>query len=287
MNGPLNINEHVEHEKKQIDLILETVHQLSGFDFNNYNRNHIKRRLHLRMSQEGSSDLTSLLNEINCNPQLLDKILNDFSIQVTTMFRDPLFFLKFRRNVIPLLKNFPEIYVWHAGCSTGEEAYSLAILLKEEGLLERARIYATDISEEAINKARIGKFPLHRMNNYRKNYYAAGGELEFSEYYNADDTYAYFDPSITNSIYFHQHNLVVDGSINEFHIILCRNVCIYFNADLQNHVHQLLHASLHNEGFLCLGDQESLISLDSKKYFQEFDAKCKIYKKNDYFRSGS
>ncbi|MRN55117.1 CheR family methyltransferase [Paenibacillus monticola] len=270
-----------------IDLILETIHRLSGFDYSNYNRNHIERRLNLRMSLEGFTDLTVLLNEINLNPLLLNTILNDFSIQVTTMFRDPLFFLDFRRNVIPILKLFPEIYVWHAGCSTGEEAYSMAILLKEEGLLERARIYATDISEEAISKARMGKFSLYRMKNYSKNYSAAGGEIDFSEYYSTDDKYAYFDPSITNSIYFHQHNLVVDGSINEFHVILCRNVCIYFNSSLQKHVHQLFHASLHNEGFLCLGDQESIISLESKKYFQEFDAKRKIYKKNDHFRSGS
>lgn len=268
-----------------IDLILETIHRLSGFDYTNYNRNHIERRLNLRMSLEGFVDLTALLNEINLNPLLLNTILNDFSIQVTTMFRDPLFFLDFRRNVIPILKQFPEIYVWHAGCSTGEEAYSMAILLKEEGLLERARIYATDISEEAVNKARTGKLPLHCMRKYTKNYLLAGGELDFSEYYTTDDKYAYFLPSITKSIYFHQHNLVTDGSINEFHVILCRNVCIYFNAALQKHVHQLFHASLHNEGFLCLGDKESLISLESKKYFKEFDAKRKIYRKNDFFKS--
>ncbi len=209
----------------------------------------------------------------------LEQLLNDFSINVTEMFRNPSFFKAFREKVIPSLRDYPEIRIWHAGCATGEEVYSMAILLQEEGLIERAMIYATDMNEQVLEKAKKGVFPIHKMQAYTKNYMLAGGTHAFSEYYKTDYQYAYFHPTLLKNIIFAQHNLVTDQSFNEFHVILCRNVLIYFSPQLQSYVHQLFYESLSDRGFLCLGDKETLRFEEVISNYTEIACNERIYQK--------
>jgi len=211
--------------------------------------------------------------------EFLEQILNDFSINVTEMFRNPSFFKAFRETVIPVLREYPEIRIWHAGCATGEEVYSMAILLQEEGLIERSVIYATDMNEQVLEKAKKGAFPIHKMQAYTKNYMLAGGAHAFSEYYQTDYQYAYFHPTLLKNIIFAQHNLVTDHSFNEFHVVLCRNVLIYFSPKLQSQVHQLFYESLSDKGFLCLGDKETLRFEEVISKYKDISGSERIYQK--------
>lgn len=195
------------------------------------------------------------------------------------MFRNPSFFKAFREKVIPILREYPEIRIWHAGCATGEEVYSMAILLQEEGLIERSIIYATDMNEQVLEKAKKGAFPIHKMQAYTKNYMLAGGAHAFSEYYQTDYQYAYFHPTLLKNIIFAQHNLVTDHSFNEFHVVLCRNVLIYFSPKLQSQVHHLFYESLSDKGFLCLGDKETLRFEEIISKYREIVGYERIYQK--------
>src|SRR5438128_3089196 len=188
----------------------------------------------------------------------MERLLGDLSVNVTGMFRDPTFFLALRTEVVPILRTYPFVRIWHAGCATGEEVYALAVLLEEENLYERARIYATDMNGDALERARRGIFPLARMREYTASYIGAGGTRSFSEYYTAKYDGALFDQRLVRNVVFAQHNLVTDRSFSEFHVIFCRNVLIYFDKDLQNRVHTLFYDSLVRLGVLCLGSKESL-----------------------------
>jgi chemotaxis protein methyltransferase CheR len=267
-----------ELEGIEINLLLEGIYSIYGFDFRSYLRSSLRRRIYHRMNLEGLPTITSLLEKVLHEPNFIDKLLNDFSIKVTEMFRDPSFFASFRKDVIPLLRELPEIRIWHAGCATGEEVYSMAILLEEEGLLNKAKIYATDMNELVIESAKQGKFPLKRMQTFTKNYLRAGGTKEFSSYYTTNYEHALFHPHIKENIMFAQHNLATDRSFNEFHVILCRNVLIYFDSELQNHVHQLFFESLALNGFLALGNMESLLTPLKNKY-EDFNAPERIFRK--------
>lgn len=209
----------------------------------------------------------------------MDRLLVDLNISVTEMFRDPEVFLEFRRQVIPLLRNYPFIRIWHAGCSTGEEAYSLAILLHEEGLYEKTRIYATDMNEQVINTARKGVFPLERMKAYTRNYIASGGTSSFSQYYTAKYNSVIFQPFLQKNIVFSQHNLVTDSSFNEFNVIFCRNVMIYFNKQLQDRVHHLIYESLSKFGVLVLSTKESIHFSKHADDYEAMDDRYRIYRK--------
>jgi chemotaxis protein methyltransferase CheR len=281
-NGVDFINEDAitqdELERIEINLLLEGIYSIYGFDFRNYLRSSLRRRIYHRLNLEGLPTITSLLEKVLHEPKFIDKLLNDFSIKVTEMFRDPSFFASFRNDVIPLLRNLPEIRIWHAGCATGEEVYSMAILLHEEGLLDKAKIYATDMNEHVIESAKEGKFPLKRMQSFTKNYLQAGGTKEFSSYYTTNHEHARFHSYIKENMMFAQHNLATDRSFNEFHVILCRNVLIYFDSELQNHVHQLFFESLALEGFLALGNMESLLTPHKNKYV-DFNAPERIFRK--------
>lgn len=252
---------------------------MTGYDFRDYMRSSIKRRIEHRLNRDRLSTVSDLLKKVIHEEGYVANLLNDFSINVTDMFRDPEFFYTFRKKIIPKLKDLPEIRIWHAGCSTGEEVYSMAILLQEEGLLDKAKIYATDMNEKVIEKARQGAFSLKRMQAYTKNYLHAGGKAAFSEYYNTDVQYAYFDPSLSKNIVFAQHNLVTDGSFNEFHVIICRNVIIYFNMELQEKVFQLFSDSLSSGGFIGLGNKESLKIMEMSHAFDEIDSAQRLYQK--------
>ncbi|MDX5475864.1 MAG: protein-glutamate O-methyltransferase CheR [Bacillaceae bacterium] len=267
-------------EDLELDLFLQAIYRLSGFDFTKYMVSSIKRRVENRLRLEGLANLSQLTEKVIHEEVYLRKILDDFSINVTEMFRDPSFFQSFRENVVPILRDLPEIRIWHAGCASGEEAYSMAVILHEEGLLNKTKIYATDMNERVLDKARKGIIPISKMQVYTKNYMMAGGMNSFSSYYNTDNQFAYFDESILNEIVFAQHNLVTDGSFNEFHIIICRNVLIYFSLELQNSVIKLFEDSLCSGGFLGLGSKESL-RLDIHPDFEEFSCSEKIYRKKN------
>ncbi|WP_246096584.1 CheR family methyltransferase [Paenibacillus sinopodophylli] len=268
-----------ELEQIEINLLLDGIYHAYGCDFRNYLRTSIRRRIQHRMNLEGLNTITSLLEKVLHEPGFIDKLQNDFSIKVTEMFRDPSFFAAFRSEIVPLLRGLPEIRIWHAGCATGEEVYSMAILLLEEGLLDKTKIYATDMNEHVIDSAKLGKFPLKRMQAFTKNYLHAGGNKEFSSYYTTDSEHAMFHSDIKKNMTFAQHNLATDRSFNEFHVILCRNVLIYFDPHLQNRVHDLFFESLAPHGFLALGNMESIISTHKTQY-EDINASERIFRKN-------
>ena len=268
-----------EYTDLEIDLLLKAVFRLSGYDFRLYNRSSISRRIHNRMRISNLSTITELTNLIIHDQNFLHQLLNDFSINVTEMFRNPTFFKAFRDEVIPKLRDYPEIRIWHAGCATGEEVFSMAVLMEEEGLIEKTVIYATDMNEDVLEKAKNGVFPIHKMQAYTKNYQLAGGKESFSKYYKTDRQYAYFHNSLLENIIFAQHNLVTDQSFNEFHVIICRNVLIYFTQVLQNQVHHLFHESLVEGGYLGLGDKETLRFTEVMPSYKEVNSAERIYRK--------
>lgn len=278
MNGYQN-NSQEELEKVEIDLLLQGLHTWCGYDYRNYAYNSIKRRILHRLQAERLSSITGLLEKILHDPECLKRLIADFSINVTEMFRDPLFFLNFREKVVPVLKTYPSIRIWHAGCSTGQEVYSMAMLLQEEGIYDRAKIYATDINADVLKVAKAGIFPLENMKKYTNNYIEAGGKKAFSNYYTVVNDGVRFDPNLIKNVVFAQHNLVTDRSFNEFHVILCRNVLIYFNKSLQKKVHELFYDSLGMFGILGLGDKETISYTDKADYYETISGNQKLYRK--------
>ncbi|MDI6770015.1 MAG: protein-glutamate O-methyltransferase CheR [Anaerolineales bacterium] len=268
-----------ELEDVEIKLFLEGVYQRYGYDFRDYAPASLKRRIRKAMQDEGLETVSALQGKVLRDPAAMQRFLLTISIDVTAMFRDPGCYRAIREKVAPALRTYPFIRIWHAGCATGEEVYSLAIVLEEEGLLDKARIYATDMSQAALVKAKEGIFPLEAMQDYTANYLAAGGAHEFSEYYAAHYGNARFRPELQRSVVWAQHNLVTDASFNEFHLICCRNVLIYFNKSLSEHVHALLYESLPVLGFLVLGSKESLRFTPLEDCYETVDAKEKIYRK--------
>lgn len=268
-----------ELERLEIDLLLEAIYRHYGFDFRSYAYASIKRRLWRRSHQEGLTTISGLQERILHDTACMERLLLDLSVNVTTMFRDPSFYVAFREKVLPMMRTYPFIRIWHAGCSTGEEVYSMAILLREEGLYDRSRIYATDINESVLKAAKTGIFPLSSMQEYTQNYLRAGGRRSFSEYYVAKYDGALFDQSLISNVVFAQHNLVTDGSFSEFNAILCRNVMIYFDRGLQDRVHGLFYDSLVNFGVLALGRKESIRFSRFEDRYEAIEEKEKIYRK--------
>jgi chemotaxis protein methyltransferase CheR len=266
-------------ERIEIELLLEAIFRHYGFDFRSYAYASIRRRLWRRMEAAGLKTISALQERVLHEPALMEQLLLDLSINVTAMFRDPTFYLAFREKVVPLLRTYPFIRIWHAGCSTGEEVYSMAILLEEAGLYERARVYATDINEVVVQRARTGIFPLERMQEYTENYIRAGGTRSFSEYYTAKYDGALFSPALQRNVVFSQHNLVTDRSFAEFNVILCRNVLIYFDRALQTRVHGLFYESLVHLGILALGSKETLRLSEFESRYEELSGPDRIYRK--------
>jgi chemotaxis protein methyltransferase CheR len=268
-----------ELERVEIDLLLEGIYRRYGFDFREYAPASLKRRLWRRVHAERLHSISGLQEKVLHDGACMERLLLDLSINVTAMFRDPTFHVAFRERVAPLLRTYPFTRIWVAGCSTGEEVYSLAVLLVEEELYERSRIYATDINEAVLERALAGVFPLDKMRTYTENYIKAGGKRAFSEYYVAAYEGAQFSRSLVENVVFAQHNLVSDRSFNEFNVILCRNVMIYFDRSLQSRVHSLFYESLAPFGVLALGHKESLATSPHAAAYEELDHDERLYRR--------
>jgi chemotaxis protein methyltransferase CheR len=266
-------------EDVEIDLLLEAVYRIRGFDFRDYARASLRRRIQNRLRAERVDTVTRLLDRIVHDESCMDRLVAGLSVNVSTMFRDPGFFRALREQVFPLLRTSPYIRIWQAGCSMGEEVYSVAIMLAEDGLAGRCRIYATDISETVLQKAREGIYPLELMQQCTQNYILAGGTRSFSEYYTAAYDNAIFAPALREQVVFAKHNLVTDATFNEFSLILCRNVLIYFNRALQDRVHRLLYDSLANFGVLGLGARETLSLTPLEDRYEAVVAPHRLYRR--------
>jgi chemotaxis protein methyltransferase CheR len=276
---PTSPEGRLDLETLELQLLLEGIYRQYGFDFREYAPASLKRRVWRRVQAEGEKTIAGLLERVLHDPLVMERLLLDLSINVTSMFRDPTFYAAFRAKVAPMLHTYPFTRIWVAGCSTGEEVYSLAILLHEEGLYDRTRIYATDINETVLERARAGVFPLDKMQEYTENYLRAGGTHSFSEYYLAKYEGALFERTLTENVVWAPHNLVQDRSFNSFNVILCRNVMIYFDRALQTRVHQLFHESLERLGVLALGHKESIRFTGFEDRYEELDGQEKIYRK--------
>ncbi len=257
--------------------LLDAIHALYGYDFTQYAEESIKRRSVYFMNTHRIATVKDLANLLLTDEGKFEEFVRNTSVTVTEMFRDPAFYACLRTKVLTRLATYPFVKIWIAGCATGEEVYSVAILLKEEGLLSRSLIYATDINQDSLRRAREGIFPIDLMKTYTTNYQTAGGQRDFSEYYVAQYDAALFDRDLRNNIVFAPHNLATDQSFNEFHLVLCRNVMIYFNQTLQSKVVNLFYNSLCRFGILGLGNKESLLLTDKLKRFQAFDPKQRLY----------
>jgi chemotaxis protein methyltransferase CheR len=266
-------------EDLELRLLLDAVYEHYGYDFRGYARSSLKRRVWRRVAEEHLETITGLAERVLHDPAALERMLLDLSISVTSMFRDPGFYRALRTKVVPLLRTYPFIRVWNAGCATGEETFSLAILLKEEGLGERTRIYATDINDTVLHRAKDGEFGLEKMREYTEQYIQGGGKQAFSDYYKVYGEKVRFDPALVDQVVFAQHNLVSDAAFNEFHLIVCRNVMIYFDRDLQDKVHALLHNSLIRRGVLALGQKESVRFTSYSEAYEEVEGHEKIFRR--------
>ncbi|MEJ2055534.1 MAG: protein-glutamate O-methyltransferase CheR [Calditrichaceae bacterium] len=246
-------NEHIE-----IQCLLDAVFRKYGYDFREYSDASIKRRLRLFQDKFNYGNFAYLMHDLLEDELLFESLLLDLTVNVTEMFRDPSFYKALRKVVIPILKTYPRIKIWHAGCSTGEEVYSMAILLQEEGLLKKSTIYATDINEKVLGKAKDGIYPLDRIKAYTINYQKSGGSESFAEYYSAKPEGALMLNELKKHVVFSQHNLVTDSVFSEMHLVICRNVLIYFNKNLQERSIALFADSLIRKGILCLGSKETI-----------------------------
>ncbi|MEJ2056044.1 MAG: protein-glutamate O-methyltransferase CheR, partial [Calditrichaceae bacterium] len=267
------------HEDIEVKLLLDAIFLKYGYDFRNYAKASIKRRINQRLILSKLANISAMQHQILTNKVFFETLLHDFSIQVTEMFRDPSFYMALRKHVIPILKTYPYIKIWHAGCASGEEVYSMAILLKEEGLLDKTLIYATDINEIVLKKAKDGIYPVERIKEFTQNYHKAGGTKSFSNYYTAKYDAVIMNKELKKNLIFAQHNLATDNDFGEMNLIVCRNVLIYFDDSLENRVFNLFTNSLIRQGFLCLGAKESLNYSDFSKYFEQLVSKEKIYRK--------
>jgi chemotaxis protein methyltransferase CheR len=247
-----------ELETLEIDLLLTGIARRWGYDFRDYAPASLRRRVRRAVRIEGVPSVPRLQERVLRDPEAFQRFISCLSVQVTGMFRDPQVFRALRESVLPMLRTYPYVRIWDAGCSTGEEAYSLAILLAEEGMLDKTRIYATDLADTLLQRARAGVMPLRDMRAHTAAYHRAGGRRDFSEYYSADHQHALLREDLRRAIVFSQHNLAHDGSFNEFQLILCRNVMIYFDQPLRERVHKLLYESLVTFGVLAVGVKESL-----------------------------
>lgn len=268
-----------DNEAIEIRLLLEAIHLKYGYNFKDYAAAHTRRRLRNRLELSGLANYTEMARRLIYDESFFNTLLLDLSINVTEMFRDPEFYRAVRKELIPRLKTYSYIKVWHAGCSAGQEVYSMSILLEEEGMKPRTQIYATDFNELILARAKAGIYPLDTMKTYTANYQKSGGTQAFSDYYTADDQNVILRQDLKEKVLFSSHNLVTDGVFGEMHLIFCRNVLIYFNRKLQGQVLKLFYDSLIPGGYLCLGSKESIKFTDMADRFEPVSEKLRIFRK--------
>lgn len=267
-----------ELEEIEIDLICEAVLRRYGHDFRDYARPSLTRRMQRALAASGLPDFATLQARVLRSPACFADLLGTITVNTTEMFRDPEVFRLLRERVLPKLQSYPQVNVWSAGCATGEEVYALAILLTEADLYDRARIWATDLDPRALEKAREGVYGADRFPGYTRNYQATGGTQPLAQYYTAAYGLVAMDPALRRNVVFSEHNLATDASFAEMHLVLCRNVLIYFNRALQNRVMTLIRASLVRRGFVCLGTRESLRATDCRAEFEEVSDGSRVYR---------
>ena len=271
-----------DNNSLEFDLLLEGIFRKYGYDFRNYSRASLQRRIQNQIEKLQLNSPCELLHLIINHEDQFAALLSSMTVNVTEMFRDPGFYLSFKEKVIPELRSYPSLKIWHAGCSTGEEVYSMSILLKEAGLYEKSQIYATDIDQKVLADAKKGIFPIDSIDLFSENYLSAGGQHSLSDYYISKYNRVIMDNSLKENIVFANHDLVTDQVFGEMQVIICRNVLIYFNSTLQERVFNLFNGSLDHGGTLCLGTQESLRLFSNRQNFEELDQKNKIYKKSSH-----
>ncbi len=268
-----------EIENIEVGLLLDALLKRYGYDFRHYAKPSLKRRIRKTLEDTSCEHISELIPLLLYDSTLMEQLVYNISVTVTEMFRDPPFFKYLREHIVPYLKTYPFIKIWHAGCATGEEVYSMAILLKEEGLYDRCTILATDFNDMALKKAREGIYPAKDIKLFTANYANAGGKNSFSDYYHAKYDSALFKKSLRKNITFANHNLSTDGVFGEMHLVICRNVLIYFDKNLQDHVLKLFDKSLIHDGYLALGTKETIHFSDIEKNYEVMHNKVKIYRK--------
>ncbi|MEK7392599.1 MAG: protein-glutamate O-methyltransferase CheR [Fibrobacterota bacterium] len=266
-------------EKIEFDLLLEGVFRRYGYDFRSYARASLDRRVRLFMSDTGCDSISALIPLLLRDREVFAAFARRISVTVTEMFRDPFVYRALREKVVPWLRTWPHFKIWHAGCATGEEVYSLAILLKEEGIYDRATIYATDFNDDSIDRSREGVYPVGAIKDATSNYLDAGGKATFSDYYHSRYDAVALDPALRERVTFANHNLAVDGTFGEMNLILCRNVMIYFDRNLQDRAMGLFADSLVHGGVLCVGTKEDVRFSSLQDHFLVVDAKAKLFQK--------
>lgn len=277
--GMIERDQETELEEIEVALLLEGLYRRYGVDLRAYERGALWQRIRERMWEEGVLTVSGFQEKALHDPECLERLLAALANHGTAMFHDPGFYVALRAKVVPLLRTYPFVRIWHAGCSTGEEVYATAILLEEEGLYQRSRIYATDSSRAVVKRAKDGAFPLAALPQYTSNYLRAGGKKYLSDYFTTRDGRALFDPALRRNVIFSEHNLATDGSFNEFQFVFCRNVLGYFNPDLQERVHELIYESLGMFGVVGLGRRESLRSSPREAFFESLDEQHRLYRK--------
>lgn len=270
--------QHNAISDEEVEILLNDLFETHGYDFTGYTRGSLKRRINRLFTLDRFPSFAELRYRLKTTPGYFRRFVEEITVNVTEMFRDPAYYKVLRNEVLPVLNTYPFIRIWHAGCSTGEEVYSMAILLEEAGLSHKSLIYATDINPEVLENARKGIFPLGHMKQYSENYILSGGLKDFSDYYTANYKFARFDERLSSKMIFSTHNLVCDRSFNEFQLILCRNVLIYFDKQLQEKVFTLFDESLENLGYLALGSKETLRFSSVAGKFKQI-SKEKIWRK--------
>ncbi|SDM43497.1 chemotaxis protein methyltransferase CheR [Catalinimonas alkaloidigena] len=265
--------------EQEVEALIFDIYQQYGYDFRGYARASIYRRVRRFLSNQPIASVDLLRQQVYHDPYFFERFLQEITVNVTEMFRDPSFFRALRTDVLPILSTYPFIKIWDAGCSSGEELFSLAILLHEAGLLNRTKIYATDINQKVLRQAKEGIFPASQIAAYTSGYYAAGGKQEFSSYYVSNYGSIKFHSYLLTNVVFYPHNLATDSSFNEFHLILCRNVLIYFSRPLQERVFRLFDESLVDLGYLGLGKKETLALSDIQRHYSPVDKENRIYRK--------
>ena len=266
-------------EDVEIEALLGALVRRYGYDFRHYARASLRRRIRRAVDAESAPTVSALQAQLLRDPACMQRFVFQLSVHVSSMFRDPEFYKLLRTEVVPWLRTYPFVRIWHAGCATGEEVYSMAILLEEEGLADRCRVYATDISDLVLQRAKRGIYPLEAIRRYTQGYHRAGGSHDFSRYYTADSQNAIFHERLRRNVIFSLHNLVSDNSFNDFNVILCRNVLIYFDEPLRDRVLHLLDGSLVRGGFLAVGRKESLRFTPLQSRYVELGQDSRLYRR--------